>query len=138
MKSIQRVILIVLDSVGCGDAPDASAYGDEGANTLSNIARVVGGLDLPNLGKLGLGNLTTIQGVPPDKNTDGTYGRLTEVSAGKDTTTGHWELSGVILDCPFPVYPDGFPDDLIQEFESRIGRKIIGNYPASGTESLKN
>jgi len=135
---IRLVILIVLDSVGCGGAPDATAYGDEGADTLSNIARVVGGLDLPNLGRLGLGNLTTILGVPPNKNADGANGRLTEVSAGKDTTTGHWELCGIVLDHPFPVYPGGFPGDLIHEFESRIGRKTIGNFPASGTEIIKD
>jgi phosphopentomutase len=137
MNNIKRVTLIVLDSVGCGDAPDASVYGDSGSNTLGNIARAVGGLNLPNLGKLGLGNLTDIVGVPPAAMTTGAYGRLTEVSAGKDTTTGHWELSGVILDNPFPVYPDGFPDGLMNEFESRIGRKTIGNYPASGTEIIK-
>jgi phosphopentomutase len=132
------VILIVLDSVGCGDAPDAAAYGDEHANTLSNIGRVVGGLNLPNMGKLGLGNLTHIEGVSPITTADGVYGRLTEVSVGKDTTTGHWELAGVILDRPFPVYPNGFPDNLIAEYENLIGRKILGNYPASGTEIIKN
>jgi phosphopentomutase len=138
MKNIKRVILIVLDSVGCGDAPDAAEYGDSGSNTLGNIAHAVGGLNLPNLGKLGLGNLTDILGVSPAATTTGAYGRLTEVSAGKDTTTGHWELSGVILDHPFPVYPDGFPDGLMNEFESRIGRETIGNYPASGTEIIKD
>jgi len=136
-KKINRVILIVLDSVGCGDAPDAKAYGDVGANTLGNIARAVGGLDLPNLGKFGLGNLTDIEGVPPTLNAEAAYGRLTEVSAGKDTTTGHWELSGLILEQPFPVYPNGFPETLLSEFESRIGRKTLGNYPASGTEIIK-
>jgi phosphopentomutase len=134
---ITRVALVVLDSVGCGDAPDACAYGDEGANTLGNIARAIGGLDLPNMGKLGLGNLAEIEGVPPARAAAGVFGRLTEVSAGKDTTTGHWELAGVILDRPFPVYPNGFPQALIQEFEARIGRSILGNYPASGTEIIK-
>jgi phosphopentomutase len=137
MSQIKRVILIVLDSVGCGDAPDADVYGDRGSNTLGNIARAVGGLSMPNMGKLGLGNLTEILGVAPVETAVGTYGRLTEVSAGKDTTTGHWELGGVILDQPFPVYPHGFPKGLMLEFESRIGRKTIGNYPASGTEILK-
>ena len=100
---VKRVTLIVLDSVGCGDAPDAAAYGDAGTNTLSNISRVVGGLNLPNLGKLGLGNLTAFKGVPPTEAAAGVYGRLTETSAGKDTTTGHWELAGVSLVQPFPT-----------------------------------
>lgn len=136
-KKVERVTVIVLDSVGCGDAPDAAAYGDEGANTLGNIAQAVGGLNLPNMGRLGLGNLTEIEGVPPTRRAAGVYGRLTEVSAGKDTTTGHWELAGVILDRPFPVYPTGFPADLITAYETRIERKILGNYPASGTEIIK-
>ncbi|MFN3335466.1 MAG: phosphopentomutase, partial [Caldilinea sp.] len=112
-KRIQRVAVVVLDSVGCGDAPDAPEYGDVGANTLGNIARAVGGLDLPNLGQMGLGNLVEIVGTPPTTSASGVYGRLTEVSAGKDTTTGHWELAGVILRQPFPTYPHGFPPDLI-------------------------
>jgi phosphopentomutase len=132
-----RVILIVLDSVGCGDAPDAAAYGDAGTDTLGNISRAVGGLTLPHLGVLGLGNTTDILGVPPIRDTPGAYGRLTEVSAGKDTTTGHWELGGIILDKPFPVYPQGFPAGLMQQYESLIGRKTVGNYPASGTEIIK-
>jgi phosphopentomutase len=136
-ERVKRVTLIVLDSVGCGDAPDAAAYGDVGANTLGNISRVVVRLDLPNLGQLGLGNLTDIQGVPPTQAAAGAYGRLTEVSAGKDTTTGHWELSGVILDRPFPTYPDGFPAELMAEYETRIGRGTLGNYPASGTEIIQ-
>jgi len=137
MQKIQRVTLLVLDSVGCEDAPDAAEYGDLGSNTIKNIAVAVGGLHLPNLGKLGLGNLTEIQGVPPSNNTAGAFGRLTETSTGKDTTTGHWELSGIILDQPFPVYPDGFPDDLVAEFETQIGKETLGNYPASGTEIIK-
>jgi phosphopentomutase len=136
-KQIKRIVLIVLDSVGCGDAPDAQAYGDAGANTLGNLARAIGGLPLANLGKLGLGNLTAIQGVPPVDRAEGVFGRLTEVSAGKDTTTGHWELAGVILDQPFPTYPNGFPADWMAQFEARIGRKTLGNYPASGTEIIK-
>jgi phosphopentomutase len=133
MADIRRVILIVLDSVGCGDAPDAAQYGDEGSNTLANMARAVGGLKVPNLARLGLGNITPIQGVPPADAPLGAYGRLTEVSAGKDTTTGHWELAGVPVFRPFPTYPNGFPADLIAEFERRIGRGALGNYPASGT-----
>ncbi len=133
----QRVILLVLDSVGCGDAPDAAAYGDESCNTLGNIARTVGGLKLLNLANMGLGHTTDIVGVPPSDKPIGAYGRLTEVSAGKDTTTGHWELGGVILEKPFPVYPAGFPVDFIEEYEERIGRETLGNYPASGTEIIK-
>lgn len=132
-KYLSRITLIVLDSVGCGDAPDAAAYGDEGANTLGNISRAVGGLYLPNMEKLGLGNLTDVLGVPPTKATEGAYGRLTEVSAGKDTTTGHWELAGIVLEHPFPTYPNGFPEDIIGEYEARIGSGILGNFPASGT-----
>jgi phosphopentomutase len=136
-EQIKRVNLIVLDSVGVGDAPDAAAYGDEGSNTLGNISRAVGGLNLPNLGALGLGNLTEVQGVPPTPQARGAFGRLTEISAGKDTTTGHWELAGVPLDKPFPLYPHGFPAELMAEFETRIGRGWLGNYPASGTEIIK-
>ena len=139
MKSLKTssVILIVLDSVGCGDASDAAAYGDETCNTLGNIARSVGGLKLPNLTGMGLGHTTTIQGVPPSNMTIGAYGRLTEVSVGKDTTTGHWELSGVILEKAFPVYHSGFPADLMAEYETRIGRGTLGNYAASGTEIIE-
>lgn len=136
-KQIKRVNLIILDSVGVGDAPDAAAYDDEGSNTLGNIARAVGGLKLPNMGALGLGNLTEIQGVPSVAEARGAFGRLTEISAGKDTTTGHWELAGAPLDRPFPLYPNGFPADLMAEFVARIGRGWLGNYPASGTEIIK-
>jgi phosphopentomutase len=133
LPNIRRVILIVLDSVGCGDAPDAARYGDEGSDTLANTAHAVGGLRLPNLGCLGLGHTTSIEGVPPDSSPQGAYGRLTEISAGKDTTTGHWELAGLPVLRPFPTYPHGFPADLMAEFERRIGRGTLGNYPASGT-----
>lgn len=134
---IKRVILIVLDSVGCGDAPDAAQYGDEGSNTLGNIAQAVNGLNLPHMAALGLGNLTTIKGVPPTQQTVGAYGRLTEISAGKDTTTGHWELAGVPLLQPFPLYPDGFPAAVMEAFAAETGRGWLGNYPASGTEIIK-
>jgi len=103
MTRIRRVLLIVLDSVGCGDAPDAAAYGDADANTLANTARAVGGLCLPNLGAMGLGNPVDIVGTPPTGHATAAFGRLTEVSAGKDTTTGHWELAGVVLERPFPT-----------------------------------
>ncbi len=137
MSKVKRILLIVLDSVGCGDAPDANLYNDSGSNTLANTSQAVNGLDLPNLGGLGLGNLTEIEGVPPESEALGIYGRLTEVSAGKDTTTGHWELAGVTLEMPFPTYPNGFPSEILNEFESLIGRKTIGNYPASGTEIIE-
>jgi phosphopentomutase len=136
-RHVERVTLIVLDSVGCGDAPDAADYGDNGANTLGNLSRAVGGLNLPTMGQLGLGNLADIEGVPPTGSTRGAYGRLTEMSPGKDTTTGHWELAGVLLERPFPVYPRGFPPGLMAEYEALIGRGTLGNYPASGTEIIK-
>jgi phosphopentomutase len=130
---MRRVVLIVLDSVGVGALPDAAAYGDEGSNTLGHLARAAGGLRLPNLQWLGLGNLTEIAGVPPRADTLGAYGRMAEASAGKDTTIGHWELAGLISLRPLPTYPQGFPADLIAEYERRIGRKVLGNKPASGT-----
>lgn len=136
MKKIQQAIIIVLDSVGIGDAPDAEAFGDLGSNTLGNLAQAVGGVDLPNLASLGLGNLGDFAGVPKIPSRFGAYGRLTEVSAGKDTTTGHWELAGVSSPVPFPTFPNGFPPEFIAEFERRVGRKTIGNFPASGTEIL--
>jgi len=136
INMIERVILIVLDSVGVGELPDAARYGDEGSNTLGNIARAVGGLSLPNMQKMGLGNIIYIEGVAPEERPIAAYGKATEKSAGKDTTTGHWELAGVILERPFPVYPRGFPPDVIEEFERRIGRKVLGNKAASGTEII--
>ncbi len=134
---IQKVILIVLDIVGVGELPDAAKYGDEGSNTLGNVAKAVGGLSLPNMQKMGIGNIIDIEGVPAVKEPTAAYGKAAEKSAGKDTTTGHWELAGVILERPFPVYPDGFPPELIEEFEKRIGRKVLGNKVASGTEIIK-
>ncbi|MBE0467073.1 MAG: phosphopentomutase [Candidatus Desulforudis sp.] len=133
MTIISRVIVIVLDSVGVGELPDAAAYGDEGSNTLANTARAVGGLFLPHLGALGLGNIVPVQGVPPAVDPRASYGKMATRSAGKDTTTGHWELAGLILPRAFPVYPEGFPGDLIAAFEARIGRGTLGNRAASGT-----
>lgn len=130
---MKRVGLVVLDSVGVGELPDAAEYGDTGSNTLGNIARFVGGLHLPNLAGLGLGNIIDIEGVPPAENPAASFGRMAELSPGKDTTTGHWEMSGLILEHPFPVYPDGFPPELIRTYEARIGRKVLGNKAASGT-----
>ncbi len=132
-----RVIWIVLDSVGIGALPDAKEYGDEGSNTLVNTARAVGGLNLPNLQKLGLGNLDDIEGVPPVKEAKGVYGTMKEKSKGKDSTTGHWEMAGLITNKPFPTYPNGFPEEIIKEFEKRTGRRVIGNKPASGTVIIK-
>jgi phosphopentomutase len=134
---VPRVLLLVCDSFGVGDAPDAAAYGDEGADTLGNCARAVGGIHAPNLERLGLGRLTDIAGVAPGGGAGTASGRLTERSAGKDTTTGHWEMAGIVLDTPFPTYPDGFPPEVIEPFERAIGRRILGNRPASGTEIIE-
>ena len=120
MPPFTRVIVIVLDSVGVGALPDAAAYGDEGSNTLGNIARQVP-LQLPVLRSLGLDRLVPLGGQAPGR-PRGAYGRMTEVSAGKDSVTGHWEMMGVVLDRPFPTFPSGFPPELIAEFERRIGR----------------
>ena len=133
---INRVIVIVLDSVGIGEAPDAAAYGDVGSHTLGNTAAAVGGLRLPHMERLGLANIAILQGVQPQELPQAVYGKLTEVSAGKDTTTGHWELMGLNLSQPFPLYPGGFPPEIMDAFEARIGRGTLGNYPASGTVIL--
>jgi phosphopentomutase len=134
---MKRIIIIVLDGVGVGALPDAHEYTDEGSNSLGNGARTIGGATLPHLGELGLGNLTEISGVPKVKNARGAYGKMAEASKGKDTITGHWEMMGVIRKNPWPVYPHGFPADVIAKVESATGRKVIGNYPASGTEIIK-
>jgi phosphopentomutase len=133
---VPRVLVLVCDSFGVGDAPDAEAYGDAGSNTLGNCARAVGGLSAPNLEALGLGLLTEIDGVEPRAEPGSGHGRLTEASAGKDTTTGHWEMMGIVLERPFPLYPNGFPPEVIEPFEERIGRRVLGNVPASGTEII--
>ncbi|HHT9126632.1 MAG TPA: phosphopentomutase [Candidatus Brocadiia bacterium] len=134
---VEKIILIVLDSVGIGELPDAKDYGDEGSNTLGNMAKALGGLDLPNLEMLGIGKIEPIVGISPDIAPKGFYGKMAEVSAGKDTTSGHWEIAGIITDKPFPTYPEGFPDEIINAFTKEIGRKILGNKPASGTEIIK-
>ncbi len=134
---VERVLLLVCDSFGVGDAPDAAAYGDEGSDTLGNCSRATGGLRVPALEGLGLGHLTRIEGVPPRAEPGTAHGRLTERSAGKDTTTGHWEMTGIVLDRPFPLYPDGFPPEIIEPFERAIGRSVLGNVPASGTEIIE-
>jgi len=133
---LPRVLVLVCDSFGVGDAPDARAYGDEGSDTIGNCARAVAGIRAPNLQALGLGTLTPIEGVAPRADAGTAHGRLTEASAGKDTTTGHWEMMGVVLDRPFPLYPRGFPPEVIDPFEERIGREVLGNVPASGTEII--
>ncbi len=133
-----RVLLVVCDSFGVGAAPDAAAYGDAGSNTLGHVASAVGGLDTPNLAALGLGALTEVRGVPADVTRPGTaHGKLTERSAGKDTTTGHWEMCGIVLDRPFPTYPKGFPPEVVERWERAIGRKVLGNKAASGTEIIE-
>jgi len=127
----------VLDGVGAGANPDAAAYGDEGASSLEHCAQAVGGLALPHLGNIGLGNITPILGTPPRADVSGSYGRMASAAAGKDSTTGHWEMTGVVLQKPLPTYPRGFPDDLVAQFEQAIGRKVIGNTVASGTEIIQ-
>jgi len=128
-----RVVVLVLDSCGVGGAPDADGYGDLGASTLPHTAQACGGLRLPVMARLGLGRIAPIAGVPPDPAPAGAFGRLTETAAGKDSTTGHWELMGVPLAQPFPTYPRGFPPEVITPFAARIGREVLGNRPASGT-----
>jgi phosphopentomutase len=134
---VPRVCVLVCDSWGVGDAPDAEAYGDAGSDTLAHTARAVGGVRAPTLEGLGLGHLTTIEGVAARAEPGAGYGRATERSAGKDTTTGHWEMMGIVLDGPFPLYPDGFPPEIMEPFEAAIGRRALGNLPASGTEIIE-
>src|SRR5712671_46386 len=133
----RRACVIVLDAVGAGELPDADQYGDEGSNTLANVATAVGGLDLPNLEALGLGNVEPLEGCPPQPGAPAVAGRLLERSAGKDTTTGHWEHMGIVTPTAFPTYPHGFPDDVIDPFMNRTGRGVLGNKPASGTEIIQ-
>jgi phosphopentomutase len=134
--SFKRIVLIVLDSVGIGEMPDAAAYGDTGSDTLGNIARRRP-LSLPNFRRLGLANIRPLDGLDPVASPAGSFGRCALASPGKDTTTGHWEMVGIHLDKPFPLYPNGFPREVMDEFEKRIGRSTLGNRPASGTEILK-
>jgi len=132
----RRVIWIVLDSVGIGEMPDAAAYGDTGSDTLGNLARLRP-LHLPNMCRLGLGNIKPLTGLPPAPKPAAAFGRCTLASPGKDTTTGHWEMVGIHLKKPFPLFPNGFPTEIMREFETRIGRSAIGNRAASGTEIIK-
>jgi len=137
MTTLKRAILVVLDGVGAGANPDAHDYGDDGASSLEHCAQAIGGLALPCLGSIGLGNITPIMGTPPTDQARGSYGRMAEAAAGKDSTTGHWEMTGVVLQKPLPTYPHGFPPDIVAAFEQAIGRKVIGNKAASGTEIIK-
>ena len=136
MAAFERVIWIVLDSVGIGELPDAAEYGDIGRNTLGHIARSRA-LALPNLVRLGIANIAPLDHLAPPASPEGCYGKGATHSPGKDTTTGHWEMAGIWLAQAFPVYKNGFPPELIEQFERAIGRKIIGNKPASGTEIIK-
>lgn len=136
MNLHRRVILVVLDSVGIGALPDASSYGDEGADTLGHIAAQNRGLHLPHLAELGLGHIEGVSGIPRTAHPGGAFGRAMEHAKGKDTTTGHWEIAGLHHDLVFPYFPEGFPEALIREFSRRIGRGVLGNKPASGTEII--
>jgi phosphopentomutase len=134
---IERVILLVMDSVGAGATPDADRYGDAGSNTLAHVAEAVGGADLPMMAGLGLGNLVPMRGVAPAVTPRGAFGRMAEASAGKDTAIGHWELAGLRIDRPFPTFPDGFPEQILAPFRQRTGRGVLGNRAASGTEIIQ-
>ncbi|MDQ3981248.1 MAG: phosphopentomutase, partial [Actinomycetota bacterium] len=136
-RPVRAVALVVLDSVGIGDAPDAAEFGDEGAATLQHVAQAAGGIDLPNLGELGLGNVAEITGVRPAGEPAGAFGSMVEQSPGKDTTTGHWEIAGVVLERPFPTYPGGFPREVMEPFERAVGTPALGNVAASGTEIIE-
>lgn len=135
---MKRGIIIVLDAVGIGELPDAAAYGDEGSNTLMHVKEAKPDLDLKNMCSLGLGLIDGYNVYEKTESPKGAYGKMMEKSKGKDTTTGHWEISGISLENPFPTYPNGFPDDIIQEFENKIGRGILGNYAASGTVIIQD
>lgn len=133
MLKLKRIIILILDSLGVGELPDAAEYGDVGSNTLANTAAHVGGLELPNLSKLGLGNIIPVLGVPAQIDCQANFGKMAEASIGKDSTTGHWEMMGLISTKSFPVYPDGFPPELIDKFIRLTGRGVLGNKAASGT-----
>jgi len=137
MIVFRHVIIIILDACGVGALPDAVRYGDSESSTIPHVAASLGGLKIPNLEAMGLGNIASITGVPPSAQPKACFGKMAELSPGKDSTTGHWEIGGVILNKPFPLYPDGFPEQLVIEFEKRASVKTIGNYPASGTEIIK-
>jgi len=133
----RKVVLVVLDSVGIGELPDAELYGDKGSNTLGNIAKHVKGFSIPNLEALGIGSIEGVENLIKCENPEGIYGRCSELSKGKDTITGHWEMAGVILETPLQTYPNGFPREIMDEFEAKIGRKTLGNVVASGTAIIE-
>jgi phosphopentomutase len=133
----KRVFLVVLDSVGIGEAPDAEQYNDKGADTLGHIADHLGGLQMPNMAKLGLSNIRSIKGIEKADKPLAHFTKMQEKSNGKDTMTGHWEIMGLYIDTPFKTFPNGFPKELVDELEKQTGRKVIGNKPASGTEIIK-
>ncbi|MEJ8766367.1 phosphopentomutase [Oceanobacillus sp. HCA-5259] len=135
--TFKRVFVVVMDSVGIGEAPDAEKYNDVGANTLRSIAEHMDGLHMPNMAKLGLGNIHELRGIEPVEKPLAHYTKMQEASAGKDTMTGHWEIMGLYIDTPFRTFPDGFPDEVIQKLEEKSGRKVIANKPASGTEIIE-
>src|SRR5881628_1505082 len=136
MVQFRRIVLVVLDSVGIGEMPDAAQWGDEGSDTLGNVlAREMPAL--PNLRKLGLANIRALPNLPAVANPSGCFGKAAILSNGKDTTVGHWEMAGIFTKVPFPTYPDGFPPRILEPFEKAIGRKVLGNKPASGTEIIK-
>lgn len=134
----RRATIIVLDGLGAGHAPDAQAFGDEGANTLANTAHATGGLDAPNLEALGLGNVVEIEGVPRAQSPEASYGLMTEKAAAKATLAGHWEMMGIVLEDALPTYPEGFPEEILMRFEDETGREVVGNRPASGTEIIED
>ncbi len=134
---MRRAIILIIDGVGIGELPDADQYQDRGSNTLANLARHFNGLQLPNLERLGIGKIHPIPGIQSDLKAEANYGKMAEISPGKDSTTGHWELAGLILKEPFPVYPNGFPEEILNEFTRRTGYEVLGNKPASGTEIIK-
>ena len=133
----RRAVVIVLDGLGAGKAPDAADFGDEGANTLANTARSAGGLRAPNLQALGLGNIEEIEGIAPSASPAASHGLMVELSAAKATLAGHWEMMGLVLEDPLPTYPEGFPDEVLRRFENETGRGVIGNRPASGTSIIE-
>lgn len=137
MNRYTRIFCVVLDGVGIGEAPDAEAYGDAGSDSVGNTARAVGGLRMPNMQKLGLGNLCDILGVAPESRPGAHFGIMKPAAAGKDSTSGHWELMGCVLDQTMPLYPDGFPPEIIDSFSRATGRGVLGNKAASGTEIIK-
>jgi len=137
MNPFKRVVLIVLDGVGVGALPDACKYGDRDAATLQHVATSVGGLNLPNLQRLGLGNICQIEGVPPNQKPEASWGKMSSISAGKDSVTGHWEIAGLVRKTPFTCFPEGFPAEIIQKFTALAGIEPLGNIAASGTDILR-